>query len=219
MRNGGKMDTLDIIKSSKIIAISRGNYGERLLNAAEALRRGGVRAFEVTFEQDGDIVRTYEAVVRLAENLPSDCVVGVGTVMSQDQVEMAYRAGAKFIISPNTDPEVIAKTKQLGLVSIPGAMTPSEIAFAYSLGADIVKVFPAGVLGIEYFKAVRAPLKHIPMAAVAGIDVNNIAAFNRAGAAAFGISSSLFKKEAISKGDWHEIENAALAFYAALERR
>lgn len=210
------MDIKDTIFDSRIIAIARGFYGEELIRASLALYGAGVRAFEVTFEQDKPLVRTAEAIVRLTESLPSDAVVGAGTVMDADQTRLAREAGASFIISPNTDRAVIESTKELGMVSIPGAMTPSEIASAYSFGADIVKVFPAGVLGIEYFKAVRAPLKHIPMAAVAGITPQNIREFRDAGASAFGISSSLYMRESIAKGDYESIAHAAEAFYKAL---
>ena len=210
------MEVLKSIIGSRIIAISRGNYGEDLIFAACALYEGGVRAFEVTFEQDKPEALTADSIAQLAESLPDDAVIGAGTVMNAEQVRIAHEAGASFIISPNTCREVIETTKRLGMVSIPGAMTPTEIAEAYSLGADIVKLFPAGVLGIEYFKAVRAPLKHIPLAAVAGITAENIKAFSDAGAAAYGISSSLFIKKAIKDRDAEAIKKAAEAFYAAI---
>lgn len=210
------MEVLKSIIGSRIIAISRGNYGEDLIFAARALYEGGVRAFEVTFEQDKPEALTADSIAQLAESLPDDAVIGAGTVMNAEQVRIAHEAGASFIISPNTCREVIETTKRLGMVSIPGAMTPTEIAEAYSLGADIVKLFPAGVLGIEYFKAVRAPLKHIPLAAVAGITAENIKAFSDAGAAAYGISSSLFIKKAIKDRDAEAIKKAAEAFYAAI---
>ena len=211
------MDTLKGICSSKIIAIARGIYGDELTEASRALYAGGVRAFEVTFEQNEPLVRTADAIVRLTESLPSDAVIGAGTVLTSEQVDAAHFAGARFIISPDTDPNVIGRTKELSMVSIPGAMTPTEIVSAYSFGADIVKVFPAGVLGIEYFKAVKAPLKHIPLAAVAGVTVSNIKAFYEAGAVAFGISSSLYLRDAIKNGEYQLITQAAEAFYSAIK--
>ncbi len=187
----------DIIISTKIIAISRGLYGEDLMMAAKALFKGGVRAFEIAFEHDKPVGQMAESIGKLADMFGADACVGAGTILTLNQLEVAYHAGASFIISPNVNPEIIEETVRLGLISVPGAMTPTEIEYAYGLGADIVKVFPAGVLGIDYFKAVRAPLSHIPMAAVAGITAENIGAFNSAGASAFGISSSLFVKDAI----------------------
>ncbi len=210
------MDTLGIIKESKLIAIARGLYGSKLIEASLALYRGGVRAFEVTFEQDKSIGLTTDAISRLTENLPADTVIGAGTVLSRSQVNEARNAGARFVISPNTDKAVIELTKQSGMVSIPGAMTPTEIVNAHTYGADIVKLFPAGVLGLEYFKAVRAPLAHIPLAAVAGITINNIRDFYNAGAVAFGISSTLYNKKSIAESDYNALIKTAQRFYEVL---
>ncbi|MBR3460765.1 MAG: bifunctional 4-hydroxy-2-oxoglutarate aldolase/2-dehydro-3-deoxy-phosphogluconate aldolase [Clostridia bacterium] len=210
------MDTLGIIKESKLIAIARGLYGSKLIEASLALYRGGVRAFEVTFEQDKSIGLTTDAISRLTENLPADAVIGAGTVLSRSQVDEARNAGARFVISPNTDKAVIELTKQSGMVSIPGAMTPTEIVNAHTYGADIVKLFPAGVLGLEYFKAVRAPLAHIPLAAVAGITINNIRDFYNAGAVAFGISSTLYNKKSIAESDYNALIKTAQRFYEVL---
>ncbi|MCR5809114.1 MAG: bifunctional 4-hydroxy-2-oxoglutarate aldolase/2-dehydro-3-deoxy-phosphogluconate aldolase [Clostridiales bacterium] len=210
------MDTLETIKRSEIIAIARGIKSEDLIPASLALYRAGIRAFEVTFEQDKPLVRTTESIVALIGSMPGDAVIGAGTVMTTDQVRAAFQAGARFIISPNTERSVIEETKRLGMASIPGAMTPTEIAAAYSYGADIVKVFPAGFLGAEYFKAIKAPLSHIPMAAVAGVTPDNIADFKKAGACAFGISSGVYLKDAVINHDLEAITSAAEEFYARI---
>ena len=205
------MDTLKQIKDTKIIAISRGFSSEELIPASLALYNGGIRAFEVTFEQGKDPL-----LARLVKALPEGCSVGAGTVLNAEQVRLARDSGAGFIISPNTDRSVIEETKRLGLISIPGAMTPSEIVSAYSFGADIVKIFPAGILGINYFKAIRAPLEHIPMAAVAGITPDNIADFSKAGAVAFGISSGIYNREAVMTHNAEMLESLAEAFISKL---
>lgn len=210
------MDTLKTILDSKIIAIARGIYGEDLVKAALALYEGGVRAFEVTFEQDKPSSLTADAIRALSAALPADAAVGAGTVMNREQVIIAAESGAAFIISPNTDKEVIEETKRLSLISIPGAITPTEIAAAHRFGADIVKIFPAGALGVDYFKAVRAPLAHIMMAAVAGITKNNIRSFEDAGAAAYGVSSSLFDPKLIAEKRFDLIRSAAEDMYSAL---
>ena len=218
------MNALEMIGNTKLIAIARGIYGSDLILSSKALYDGGVRAFEVTFVQSEDpeaarknALLTAESISALKNALPG-AAVGAGTVMTAEQAETAFGAGAGFIISPNTDEAVIKRTKALGMVSIPGAMTPTEIVTAYELGADIVKVFPAGVLGVEYFKAVRAPLSHIPLAAVAGITKDNIALFERAGAAAYGISSSLYIKDAIREGNFDRIRRAAEEFFLAMKK-
>ncbi len=204
--------TLNRILENGIIAIARGIYGEKLLHAVGALLDAGIRAGEVTFDQKSSGEETFESLLKLKAAFKNDAAIGAGTVLTKEQLKLAYDAGAEFIVSPNTDAAIIRETKQLGMVSIPGAMTPSEIAAAYSFGADIVKVFPAGALGVEYFSAVTTPLSHIKCAAVGGVTVENMAAFKKAGACAFGISSSLFDKRLIENEAYEEIKRNAAAF-------
>lgn len=206
------MNTYEKILENGIIAIARGIYGEQLIKSVEAIKRAGVRAVEVTVEQNADDGRTYEAIRQLSKCFHGEMAIGVGTVLTTEQLKNAFDAGAEYVVSPNTDKVVIETTKKLGLISIPGAMTPSEIINAHSYGADIVKVFPAGMLGVEYFKALTAPLAHIKLAAVAGITKDNIVPFKKAGAAAFGISSGIFNRKHIANGDYAEIERTASAF-------
>lgn len=201
-----------IIEDPGIIAISRGLYGEELVRATLALYKGGVRAFEAAFVQSLPLEVSAECIRLLADCLPSDAVVGAGTMMTAEQIAAAFNAGARFAVSPNTDGEVIRAAKSIGMVSIPGAMTPTEIAAAYSFGADIVKVFPAGDLGAQYFKAVKAPLAHVPMAAVGGISPENILGFKRAGAVAFGISGSLYNIPLIKAGEYEKLTEAAARY-------
>lgn len=206
------MNTCERILENGVIAIARGIYGESLIKSVEAIKRAGVRAVEVTVEQNVNDDRTYEAIRLLSKYFSDEMAIGVGTVLTTKQLQNAFDAGARYVVSPNTDEDIIKKTKKLGLISIPGAMTPSEIVNAHRCGADIVKVFPAGILGAEYFKALTAPLTHIRLAAVAGITPENIISFKKAGAAAFGISSAIFNKKLIASGDYAEIERTARVF-------
>lgn len=203
------MDILDTILESGIIAISRGFYGDDLKYTVAALARAGIRAFEVTFEQNGNIDNTAEAIKMLNAEFGESCAIGAGTVLTMEQLSAARYAGAEYIISPNVDIEIVGTTKKMGIVSIPGAMTPTEIISAHKAGADIVKLFPAGTLGVSYFKAVRAPLSHIRLAAVAGVTLENIADFKKAGACCFGISSGLFDRTLIKNGEFDEVERIA----------
>ncbi len=125
--------------------------------------------------------------------------VGAGTVLDCNDVCAAKNAGATFLISPNTDESVIKTTKKLGLVSLPGAYTPSEICNAYNWGADFVKVFPIVGNPEEYIKAIKAPLKHIPVLAVGGVNLDNAASVFKAGACGIGISSGLVKANEVEK--------------------
>ena len=205
-------ELLSCLRQDKLIAICRGAEGESLLSLAAAIRDGGIRFIEVTFQQERD-----DCADLARRNIKTLCdmpgiIPGAGTVLSPDQVRAAYEAGAKYIVSPNTDPAVIAETKRLGLVSIPGALTPSEIMAAHNAGADLVKLFPTAVMGLKYFKDLRAPLSHIGLVVTAGITPDNLGDYLKAGAFAAGISSPLCDKELIAAGDFAEITRRARAF-------
>ena len=152
---------------------------------------------------------TCDEIARLRERTDGRMSIGAGTVLTREAVQAAADAGAQFIVSPNTDARVISAAKERGLVSIPGAMTPSEIVSAYGAGANFVKVFPAGCLGADYVKAVRAPLEHIPMLAVAGIDLSNAAGFIKAGCVGLGIGKLLADPELVARGAFDELQMRA----------
>lgn len=163
------LELLSCLRQDKLIAICRGAEGESLLSLAAAIRDGGIRFIEVTFQQEReDCADLARRNIKALCGMPG-IIPGAGTVLSPDQVRAAYEAGAKYIVSPNTDPAVIAETKRLGLVSIPGALTPSEIMAAHNAGADLVKLFPTATMGLKYFKDLRAPLSHIGLVVTAGI--------------------------------------------------
>lgn len=209
---------LEKICAGKIVAIVRGIPSTKIVKLAEAIEKGGINCIEVTFDQTGTEIAkdTLVSIRAMKEALGDRVCVGAGTVMSAEQVRQAVGAGAEYIISPNVDEEVIRETKYLGKVSIPGAMTATEIAFAYKCGADIVKLFPAGVLGAKYVKAIKAPLKNIPVTAVGGITVENCAEFLRAGAVGVGVGGNLVSAELVDKGRFDEITAAAQAYVTAL---
>ncbi|MEN6471610.1 MAG: bifunctional 4-hydroxy-2-oxoglutarate aldolase/2-dehydro-3-deoxy-phosphogluconate aldolase [Clostridiaceae bacterium] len=192
---------LSALFETGILAICRAIPEDKLFLCADALVEAGVRFMEITFDFAGDPGETERAIAVLVRRYEKSLVLGAGTVLTLAQLSRAQNAGARYIVSPNCDTGVIAATKAAGLLSIPGALTPSEIALAHASGADLVKLFPAGLFGPEYFKAVKAPLKHIPLAAVGNVTPENLATLYRAGAAAFGISSGIFEKEAVEAGD------------------
>lgn len=205
-------ELLSLLRQDKLIAICRGAEGDTLLSLAAAICAGGIRFIEVTFQQERD-----DCADLARQNIKALCgmpgiIPGAGTVLSPDQVRAAYEAGAKYIVSPNTDPAVIAETKRLGLMSIPGALTPSEIMAAHNAGADLVKLFPTATMGLKYFKDLRAPLSHIGLVVTAGITPDNLGDYLKAGAFAAGISSPLCDKELIAAGDFAEITRRARAF-------
>lgn len=212
-------EVLNKILEGKIIAIVRGIPSDEVVGLAEALEKGGISCIEVTFDQSSQekAQDTLKAISNIRQALGDKVCVGAGTVMTTQQVEAATAAGAEYMISPNTNAAVIKRTKELDKVSIPGAMTPSEVAEAYELGADIVKMFPAGVLGCAYIKAVKAPLKHIPVTAVGGVNPGNCTDFIRAGAVGVGVGGNLVSPQLVKEGRFDEITAIAKSYTDALK--
>lgn len=179
------MSTLTQILEHKIIAIIRCVEPKDVLNIVHALYEGGVRVLEITLNSQGALKSIKDIESKWGELI----TVGAGTVMDCDSAKAAIAVGAKFIISPIVDAEIIKVTKQNGIVSIPGAFTPSEIVQAHRHGGDIIKVFPAP--SPSYFRNLFGPFQHIPLMPTGGIDLDNILEFKKAGAVAFGIGSAL----------------------------
>lgn len=199
------------VKEKKIIAIVRGVYGDDCRHLTEALMEGGIGLIEFTFDQKkpDDWMRTCENISMVQSQYGSRMLCGAGTVLTKEQAELARNAGGSFIISPNVNRAVIEKTVSLGMVSIPGAMSPSEIVSAAEYGADFVKIFPAASLGASFIKAVKGPLNYIPLLAVGGVGEHNAAEFLRAGAEGVGIGGNLANREWIAAGEFDKIREAA----------
>ena len=210
---------IEKILNDKVIAIVRGIYDEECLNLARALHKGGVNLLEVTFEQKSheERLRTVDTIQMLNRELGDVMAFGAGTVTTVEMVEMAKEAGSKFIISPDTNEKVIRTTVENGMVSIPGALTPTEIAQAHRYGADFVKVFPVSNMGVSYIKNVTAPLSHIRMLAVGGVDGSNVNDYMKAGAVGAGVAGCLFKKDWVKAGEWERITEATRAFTNVLK--
>lgn len=206
------------IREKKIIAIVRGADEEQALMAARALYEGGIALVEVTFNQKAPetFANTVAAIKAIGQQLDGKVLVGAGTVTSVEQVQIAADAGAKYIISPDTDVDVIKKTRELGLVSLPGAYTPSEAKRAYNAGADFVKLFPCVGDAPSYIKAVCAPLNHIKFLAVGGVNEENAKDFFKAGAVGIGVGSNLVNKKLMDEGNYGEITERARRFVSAV---
>lgn len=206
-------DVVKFIEDNKVLVICRGYYGDDLRKVITALHKGGVRMAEVTFDQaDPDAIeKTCGAIRMIREEFP-DMKVGSGTVTCVEHVIATKEAGGEFCLSPNVNIDVIKATKAAGLVSIPGAMTPSEILDAHDAGADIVKIFPAGWLGLGYLKDVKGPVNHVKFLAAAGVNEENFADFLKAGYSAAGISGRLLDKKVIAEGNYDELTRRAQIF-------
>jgi 2-dehydro-3-deoxyphosphogluconate aldolase/(4S)-4-hydroxy-2-oxoglutarate aldolase len=198
------------IEENKIIAIVRGISEEQAVSVAQAAFKGGIKCIEVTFNQKNPetFYNTINAIKAIKKNCPEMCV-GAGTVLTKEQVDLAKSAGAEYIVSPDTDEEVIKYTVKSGLVSLPGAYTPSEVKKAHFAGADFVKLFPCTSGGVDYLKAVKAPLSQVKYLAVGGVNENNAKDFIDAGAVGVGIGGNLVNKKWIDAGEYDKITQVA----------
>lgn len=204
-------DVMKMILDTKIIAIVRGISSEYSINTVQALKDGGIRCVEVTFSAKSEEISkdTLKSIAMIKKQFGDTIAVGAGTVLTPENVHRAAQAGAEYIISPNSCEAVIKETKKLGLISIPGAVTPSEIMNAYQWGADIVKLFPAASLGLGYVKALMGPINHIPITAVGGIHAENAQSFLDAGCVGVSVGGNLVNKKLIEAGDFEAVKKLA----------
>lgn len=186
-----ELSLIKSIQTQKIIAIMRGVEPSDMLTIFRALTKGGIKNFEVTL----DSPQAYEMIQILAKEKEDDISIGAGTVLDPPSARKAIAYGAEFIVSPTLHLETIQMTKKHGAISIPGCFTPTEILTAYENGADMVKVFPARSLGVNYFKDLAGPLPHIPLIATGGIHKENMKSYLTSGATAVGLGSSLVPKK------------------------
>lgn len=203
--------SLELLKKYRFVGIFRHIRPEFALRTAQAMYEGGIRIFEITFDPSRDTTKeeTGAIIRQLRDHFGPEVSVGAGTVLSVDFARAAWEAGAQFIVAPNTDAQVIAYTKEKGLLSIPGAYTPTEIVHAYKLGADVVKIFPILPDGEAYLKNVISPLSHIPFMVTGGINPDTVEKFLSTGATALAAGATIVTRELVEKGDFDTIrENA-----------
>ena len=207
-----KSETLVRILSTRIVAILRGADPDSVLAIIAALHEGGITNVEVTLNSPNAL----ELIRKACDVMGDRMLVGAGTVLDPEGARAAIDAGARFIISPALDEDTVRYTLDAGIVSIPGALTPTEILKSYRMGADIVKVFPASA-GPGYIRDVRAPLSHIPLMPTGGIRPDNIRAYLDAGGVAFGIGSALVNARVPVTEDYLlTIRETARAFVQAI---
>lgn len=173
-----------------IIAVLRGITPADVVPVGEILVREGVQVLEVTLNSP----EPYRSITELAQRLGAEALVGAGTVMHAEQVRQVKRAGARLIVSPHADTELIATAKAENMLVLPGCFSPTEIVAAHAAGADAIKLFPAEVIPPVAIRAIRAVVPPaMELFPTGGIDAGNMAAYLRAGADGFAIGSSLYK--------------------------
>ena len=207
----------ETMERCRLIVILRGSPGDMLPDVLDALYEGGARLAEITFDAAGNVPdeETAAQIGRAAARMAGKMHIGAGTVLTEEQLRRTEAAGGSFFVSPHTDPSLIEAAKGMGLMAVPGAMTPSEIVAAHRAGADYVKLFPVSVLGPDFIRRMRGPLPHIKLLAVSGADLGNIPAYLEAGAAGFGIGRAVANPELCANGDFSEIRRRAAAYAKA----
>lgn len=205
-----KLELLQQVRARAMVAIVRADTAEAALALAEACIAGGMTALEVAFTTPGtlDVIRT------LRERHGDAVLLGAGTVLDPETARAAILAGAQMIISPAVNVDTIALCQRYQVLSMPGAMTPTEIVTAMQAGADVVKVFPAEMFGPAYIKALRAPLPQAPLMPTGGVTVDNLADWFAHGAMAVGIGGSLTGPGAA--GDYAAVTARAREFCARM---
>jgi 2-dehydro-3-deoxyphosphogluconate aldolase / (4S)-4-hydroxy-2-oxoglutarate aldolase len=208
-----KAEKLQRIRQTGIIAIMRAKSSDQLIAAADAIRKGGVRVIEVTMTTPGalDVIKT------ASERYGDEVLFGAGSVLDPETARAAILAGAGFIVAPTLKQPVIELCNRYSIPVMPGCFTPTEMLTAVEAGADMVKLFPADIGGPGLVKAILAPLPHLQIVPVGGVDLHTAADFIRSGAAALGVGSSLINQKLLDSGNMEELIRLAGAFIAEVE--
>lgn len=204
---------LETILKHRLIAIVRLGSEAGVVECVQALAEGGLKAIEITLNTPGAL----KAIAAARGAVDDSVMIGAGTVLSTADVRRAADAGAQFVVSPDTQPNVIAASGDLGMVSIPGALTPTEVAAAMRSGADLVKLFPANLFGPGYVKDLLAPLDKARLVPTGGVRLENLGEWFQAGAVAVALGSSLVDQKAVDAGDWAGIQERARGFVEAVK--
>ncbi|MFK7845794.1 MAG: bifunctional 4-hydroxy-2-oxoglutarate aldolase/2-dehydro-3-deoxy-phosphogluconate aldolase [Rhodothermales bacterium] len=202
-----KSQIVERIVKEGAVAVIRADNPATLKQIIDALLAGGVSALEVTMT----VPRALHIIEETANRFGDDILLGVGSVLDAETARLAINAGARYVVSPIFKPSIIEMAHRYNLPAMPGCFTPTEILEAHEAGADIVKVFPAGQLGMKYFKAIKAPMPHLQLMPTGGVNLTNAGEWIAAGACAVGVGSALLDKNAIEEGRFDQLtENAKI---------
>jgi 2-dehydro-3-deoxyphosphogluconate aldolase/(4S)-4-hydroxy-2-oxoglutarate aldolase len=188
-----------------IVAVVRSNDSSQLVEVCKALVDGGVDVAEITFTVPGAL----EVLAAVKKKLGDKILLGAGTVLDTETARAAILAGAEYLVSPTLNLDVIRLAKRYGKMIMPGVYTPTEALTAWEAGADILKVFPAEIVGPAFFKAMKGPLPQLRLMPTGGVDLNTASSFLEAGAVCLGIGSQLIEPKAVAAGDFGRITSLA----------
>ena len=208
-----KTEMLEKVKELGLLAVIRGPSAGLTVQMVEALINGGVLGIEITYSTPDA-----ESVVKtLSEKFGDRIVLGMGTLTKTDQAESAKAAGANFLVSPICEPALVKSMVASGLLTMAGALTPTEVFQAYTLGTDVVKIFPGSLGGPAYVKALKGPFPYIPMMPTGGVSASNAADWFKAGVVAVGAGSELCPPDLAKAGKFDEITQKAADFVAVIK--
>jgi 2-dehydro-3-deoxyphosphogluconate aldolase / (4S)-4-hydroxy-2-oxoglutarate aldolase len=203
--------SLDDLRSAGVVAVLRAPSAEHAVKAADTLVLGGITGIEITYSTPDAAAAIREIVRRHGQ----DAYVGAGTILTTDQAAEAARAGARFLVAPGADAAVARAMRGTGVVTLVGALSPTEVMAARALGADAVKIFPASLGGPAYLRALRGPFPEVPFVPTGGVTAANLSDWLAAGAVAVGAGSELCPSAAMKDGRWETIEQRSREFAAA----
>jgi 2-dehydro-3-deoxyphosphogluconate aldolase / (4S)-4-hydroxy-2-oxoglutarate aldolase len=202
------------VLASGIVAVVRSPDSRQLVDVVRALAEGGVMVVEITMS----VPNALDVLKQVRQSLGDRVLLGAGTVLDSETARAVLLAGAEYIVSPTVNLDVIRLCRRYDKLVMPGAFTPTEILTAWEAGADIVKVFPADVVGPAFFKALRGPLPQIRVMPTGGVDLHTAAAFLKAGACCLGIGSQLVEPTAVAQGDFGRIRDLAMQYVAIVQQ-
>jgi 2-dehydro-3-deoxyphosphogluconate aldolase/(4S)-4-hydroxy-2-oxoglutarate aldolase len=197
-----------------IVAVLRAPNSDVLAEVCEALVAGGVEAVEITFT----VPRAHKVLEQVADRLGDRILLGAGTVLDPETARTALLAGARFIVSPTLNLNVIRLCRRYSKLVIPGAFTPTEALAAWEAGADVVKIFPSDFVGPGYLKALLGPLPQLRLMPTGGVTLQTAGDFLRAGACALGVGGAMVEPRAIVARDFARIELVARQYVEAVRK-
>jgi len=197
-----------------LVAVVRSRDSQLLVDVVRALVAGGVTVVEITMS----VPNALDVLKQVRHALGDQVLLGAGTVLDPETAKAVLLAGAEYIVSPTINLDVIRLCRRYDKLVMPGAFTPTEILTAWEAGADIVKVFPAEVVGPAFFKAMRGPLPQIRLMPTGGVDLTTASAFLKAGACCLGVGSQLIEPDAVAKGDFNRIHDLAQQYVSLVKQ-
>jgi len=207
-----KSEIIDRLLNPGIVAIIRADSSEQLIDAATALYEGGVTGMEVTMTTPNAL----QVIADVRKKFGDKVLIGVGSILDTETARMAILAGAEFVVTPVTRPDVIRLCNRYSKPIASGAYTPTECITAHESGSDFVKLFPADQVGPTYIKNILAPMPMLRIIPTGGVTIETAASFIKAGCVALAAGSSLVSKDVLKSGDWRKLTETASGFVAAI---